>query len=266
MLSILLWDVIIWPAVSLARERHILYAVAILLCVAAIQISMNVDPTYYDVLGVPFDASTRDVKRAWRTMSKEVHPDKGGNEAAFNDLRHAYEILSDTHKKVLYDRYGPQGIEIEDNVRDTMLISSAVYYSVWAVLVYFHLESEARARGRMWAYTCLGAMGAFEWFARFNTFPYELPFPVFYIIAAAREAFINILFLCRLLSEHSFVDEKQLLRDQLWDIQHTLEDMAKQLKLKPPRLRIPKPPVVETSKAGRWTSLLVLLAIKYALS
>ena len=265
MFSILLWDVIIWPAVTRASTHNILYAVGILLCVAAIQLSISMDATYYDVLGVSFDASTRDVKRAWRMMSKEVHPDKGGDEAAFNDLRHAYEVLSDTRTKVLYDRYGPQGIE-SDNVRDTVLLSSGIYYVVWTLIVYFHLESEARARGRMWAYTCLAGMCAFEWFARFNTFPYELPFPVFYIVAATRSAFISIVFLCRLLSEHAFIDEKQLLRDQLWVIQHTLEDMAKQLKMKPPRLRIPKPPVIESSKAGQWTTFLILLAIKYALS
>lgn len=66
---------------------------------------------YYDILGVPKDASEKDIKTAYRRKAMTHHPDKkGGDEALFKKLVEAYEVLSDDKKRKVYDRFGKQGL------------------------------------------------------------------------------------------------------------------------------------------------------------
>ena len=60
----------------------------------------------YEILGVDKSASTDEIKKAYRKLSKEHHPDKGGNEEKFKDIAAAYDILSDPQKKQNYDAFG----------------------------------------------------------------------------------------------------------------------------------------------------------------
>jgi len=61
---------------------------------------------YYDILGVKKDASTDDIKKAFRRLARKHHPDAGGDEEKFKELNEAYEVLSDTEKRAQYDQYG----------------------------------------------------------------------------------------------------------------------------------------------------------------
>lgn len=68
---------------------------------------------YYDILGVPRDASDGDIKRAFRTRARELHPDVNPDpqaEARFKELAQAYEALSDPETRAVYDRYGAEGL------------------------------------------------------------------------------------------------------------------------------------------------------------
>lgn len=69
---------------------------------------------YYDVLGVPKNASDEDIKRAYRGKAKQLHPDANpGDKAAeekFKELGEAYEALSDAQKRAAYDRFGHAGL------------------------------------------------------------------------------------------------------------------------------------------------------------
>ena len=63
----------------------------------------------YEVLGVSKDASDADIKRAYRKLSKQYHPDinkEAGAEEKFKEIAEAYEILSDSQKRAAYDQYG----------------------------------------------------------------------------------------------------------------------------------------------------------------
>lgn len=69
---------------------------------------------YYEVLGVSKDASTAEIKSAFRKKAKEFHPDlnKDNPEAAekFKEAQEAYEVLSDEQKRKMYDQYGHAGV------------------------------------------------------------------------------------------------------------------------------------------------------------
>lgn len=64
------------------------------------------DKNPYDVLGVKKNATEKEIKKAYRKLSKEHHPDVGGDETRFKDIASAYEILSDKKKRANYDRFG----------------------------------------------------------------------------------------------------------------------------------------------------------------
>jgi len=73
------------------------------------------DMDYYHVLGVERGCTPDDVKRAYRKMALQLHPDKNPDrreqaEAQFKRLSEAYEVLSDANKRAIYDQYGQQGL------------------------------------------------------------------------------------------------------------------------------------------------------------
>lgn len=62
---------------------------------------------YYKTLGVEKNASKEDIKKAFRKMAHQYHPDKKtGNEAKFKEANEAYQVLSDDSKRAQYDQYG----------------------------------------------------------------------------------------------------------------------------------------------------------------
>jgi len=69
---------------------------------------------YYDVLGVARGASDGDVKKAFRRLARELHPDVNredpGAEERFKEAAEAYEVLSDPTRRATYDRYGHEGL------------------------------------------------------------------------------------------------------------------------------------------------------------
>lgn len=66
---------------------------------------------YYEALGVEKDASESEIKKAFRKLAIKHHPDKGGDEEVFKSITRAYEVLSDSEKRKIYDEYGEEGLE-----------------------------------------------------------------------------------------------------------------------------------------------------------
>lgn len=70
---------------------------------------------YYEVLGIGKGASDEEIKKAYRKMAKQyhpdLHPDDPDAEAKFKECNEAYQVLSDSEKKARYDRYGHAGVD-----------------------------------------------------------------------------------------------------------------------------------------------------------
>ncbi|MGD8609060.1 MAG: J domain-containing protein [Myxococcales bacterium] len=72
------------------------------------------DRDFYKTLGVSRDASPEEIKKAYRRLAKELHPDRNPDDKAaeerFKDVSSAYDVLSDADKRKLYDEFGEMGL------------------------------------------------------------------------------------------------------------------------------------------------------------
>lgn len=70
---------------------------------------------YYEILGISKDATDDEIKKAYRKLALKYHPDRNPDdteaEERFKEANEAYEVLSDSNKRSIYDRYGKEGLE-----------------------------------------------------------------------------------------------------------------------------------------------------------
>lgn len=64
---------------------------------------------YYSILGVEKNTSPEELKKAYRKLALQYHPDRGGDQEKFKEVNEAYQILSDPQKKAQYDQFGTTG-------------------------------------------------------------------------------------------------------------------------------------------------------------
>jgi molecular chaperone DnaJ len=71
------------------------------------------DRDYYELLGIPRDADEATIKKSFRRLARELHPDVSDHpeaEVRFREITEAYEVLSSSERRALYDRYGHAGL------------------------------------------------------------------------------------------------------------------------------------------------------------
>lgn len=74
--------------------------------------------SHYDTLGVSKSATPEEIKKAYRKLASQHHPDKGGDTAKFQQIEEAYRVLSDPAQRQQYDNPQPQGFHFNFNGSD----------------------------------------------------------------------------------------------------------------------------------------------------
>jgi curved DNA-binding protein CbpA len=98
----------------------------------------DVDTTkLYETLEVEKDVEQKEIKKAYRKLSRTHHPDKGGDEHKFKEINAAYEILSDPEKRAMYDKYG---LEVRVCYVDYCLfvVCLLLLYVLYCTVLYIH--------------------------------------------------------------------------------------------------------------------------------
>lgn len=83
---------------------------------------------YYEVLGVPRDASAQEIQQAFRRLARRHHPDVNKNPAAeerFKEINDAYQVLSDPKTRARYDRFGPDFRQIPEDYDEQVAAAQA---------------------------------------------------------------------------------------------------------------------------------------------
>jgi curved DNA-binding protein CbpA len=104
----------------------------------------------YDVLGIPRDASTADVRKAYRRKAKTAHPDAGGTAQAFAELERAAQILTDPQKRLTYDETGRTDEPKPDNeTAQVLAVIQGMLQNAIAKDVPGHVDILAQMKGEV---------------------------------------------------------------------------------------------------------------------
>ncbi len=104
---------------------------------------------YYEVLGVPRNASPEDIKAAFRKLARQYHPDvsqEANAEEHFKEINEAYAVLSDADKRAAYDRFGHAGVQSTGGVPDFTVDFGDLFDEFFGGFGGFGRTSSRRAR------------------------------------------------------------------------------------------------------------------------
>mmetsp|Transcript_11533 Transcript_11533/g.46672 ORF Transcript_11533/g.46672 Transcript_11533/m.46672 type:complete len:381 (-) Transcript_11533:309-1451(-) len=179
-----------------SKSRGLAYAIAMLVAIAAVKTGFEIQergPNFYRTLDVSRGSSALDIKRAYKRMSLELHPDKNPSATAVDDfakLKDAYDVLMDTELKDVYNRFGEEGVKANKRVDEyRMLLEIAVFYVAWGIMAFLLTLGKASAAARQWIFTGQLAMFVAEVLLMLN----ELKLPDWFLPQTTEHELVLIL-------------------------------------------------------------------------
>ena len=97
-------------------------------------------PNYYSLLGVTRSSNPLEIKRAYKKLSLQLHPDKNPSPTAtdeFDAVKQAYDVLMDMEFREVYNKFGKEGIKNNKRYDETQfLLETAIYYVSYGMMAF----------------------------------------------------------------------------------------------------------------------------------
>ena len=144
-----------------SRTKGLTYAVSLLVAIAAVKTGLELKeqgPNYYQLMKVGRSATALEIKRSYKKMSLELHPDKNPSATALDDfatLKNAYDVLMDMDAREVYDRFGPEKLKQKVAVIDEykVLVEVAIFYAAWGIMTWMLTLGKHNSNARQWVFT-----------------------------------------------------------------------------------------------------------------
>lgn len=192
-------------------------------------------PNHYTLLNVNRNSSPLDIKRAYKKLSLQLHPDKNPNDpnasAKFDRVKKAYDVLMDMEFREVYNKFGADGINSNKRYDETQFfIELAVFYVTWGIMAYVLTLGKKSSLSRQWTFTGLIVMLVLEisimtsrgnpfpsWF-----FPQNSEYEVVWLMHTLFPALMNG---CRSIGGYLYVDLEAQTRQLLLALQEQNKDI-----------------------------------------
>jgi len=215
-----------------------MYAIGFLALLAAVKTGMEMQakgPNHYSLLNVSRNSSPLDIKRAYKKLSLQLHPDKNPNDptasSKFDRVKKAYDVLIDMEYREVYNKFGQDGINSSKRFDETQFFMElGVFYVTWGIMAYVLTLGKRSSLGRQWTFTGLIVMLVVEitlmtsqgspfpsWFMPQNT-EYE----AVWLLHTLFPAFMNG---CRSIGSYLYVDLDAQTRQLLLALQEQNKDI-----------------------------------------
>mmetsp|Transcript_807 Transcript_807/g.1074 ORF Transcript_807/g.1074 Transcript_807/m.1074 type:complete len:356 (+) Transcript_807:189-1256(+) len=219
------------------RKKAIIYAIAFLAALAAIKTGYELHqrgPNYYGMLGVTRDSNPLEIKRAYRKLSLELHPDKNPSPDAsdqFDALKQGYDAIMDLELRDVYNKFGAEGIKANKRFSESQfLMEVAIYYISYGMMAFMLTLGKSSGDARNWIFTGLIAMLVVEvvvMTSEKNPFPTWLmptttEYDFIWLLKSLFPAFLNG---CRSMGSYLFVDVDGQTRKLLLALQEQNKDV-----------------------------------------
>ena len=123
-------------------------------------------PNHYEILGVTRDDNPLAIKRAYKKLSLQLHPDKNPSPDAsdqFDRVKQAYDVLMDMELREVYNKFGKEGVDNNKRYNETQfLLEVGVFYVSWAVMAFLLTMGKNSGEARNWTFTGLVVMLVLE--------------------------------------------------------------------------------------------------------
>lgn len=123
-------------------------------------------PNHYNLLGVTRESSPLEIKRSYKKLSLQLHPDKNPSPDAsdqFDRVKQAYDILMDLELREVYNKFGKEGIAANKRFNESQfLMEVAVFYVSWAIMAFVLTMGKKSGSAREWVFSGLIGMLVIE--------------------------------------------------------------------------------------------------------
>lgn len=190
-------------------------------------------PNYYVQLGVTRASNPLEIKRAYKKLSLQLHPDKNPSPDAvdqFDAVKQAYDGLMDLELREVYNKFGKEGIQANKRYNETQfLMEVAIFYVTWGLMAFMLTIGKKSGDARNWTFTGMVAMLVVEvalisspnplptWFL-----PQSTEYEVVWLLHSLFPAFMNG---CRSLGAYLYVDLDAQARQLLVALQEQGKDI-----------------------------------------